>query len=642
MQKSSRPAWLKPQMLTKAFGTAFFVYLFFGFMLLPCLNTLAQIFTTRDASGNIDPFAVIRFFFAGNMPRFVWNSLKLALCLVVTVNIVGISIVLLTEYFDIKGAKILRLGYMTTMIYSGVALVTGYLFLYDSDGILTTWLAKIFPNMDKNWFSGFNAVLFTMTFACTSNHALFLRNAIRGIDYNTVEAARNMGAKPFKVLLKVVFPTLIPTLFSLTVMTFITGLCAMSAPTLLGYDSINPEIVRLAGSSVADEAFPQARAALLSIILAIFTIVLLNILTAYERKGHYLSVSKTKAKLVKQKITNPVANVLAHIYAYVLFIIYMTPVVMIVIFAFQNYPAIRSKTLDVQNWTLINFFGQQDYEFLTTRGKLKTRPGSISGLFANADTVGGIRLSFVLSAIAAALACVIVVVAVNYIFRNKGKKRATVLEYSLLFPWLLPTILICYSYRTFFNSDSVWYVFYNNLYYRENVRFLIVMAYTVVKLPFALRMIKAAYYAIDEELEEAARNLGASGLRTFLKVKLPIVLPSVLAVFALNFNALFTEYDMSATFHSSYGKSYAMVIQNMCAEEGRDGYNVNASGRRCASTVFIMLVSGLILYLVYGVGARDLGERLEAREKWKKRFRRLRSRLPGGKRQEPALHAEKY
>ena len=641
MQKSSRPAWLKPQMLTKAFGTAFFVYLFFGFMLLPCLNTLAQIFTTRDASGNIDPFAVIRFFFEGNMPRFVWNSLKLALCLVVTVNIVGISIVLLTEYFDIKGAKILRLGYMTTLIYSGVALVTGYLFLYDSDGILTTWLAKIFPNMDKNWFSGFNAVLFTMTFACTSNHALFLRNAIRGIDYNTVEAARNMGAKPFKVLLKVVFPTLIPTLFSLTVMTFITGLCAMSAPTLLGYDSINPEIVRLAGSSVADEAFPQARAALLSIILAIFTIVLLNILTAYERKGHYLSVSKTKAKLVKQKITNPVANVLAHIYAYVLFIIYMTPVVMIVIFAFQNYPAIRSKTLDVQNWTLINFFGQQDYEFLTTRGKLKTRPGSISGLFANADTVGGIRLSFVLSAIAAALACVIVVVAVNYIFRNKGKKRATVLEYSLLFPWLLPTILICYSYRTFFNSDSVWYVFYNNLYYRENVRFLIVMAYTVVKLPFALRMIKAAYYAIDEELEEAARNLGASGLRTFLKVKLPIVLPSVLAVFALNFNALFTEYDMSATFHSSYGKSYAMVIQNMCAEEGRDGYNVNASGRRCASTVFIMLVSGLILYLVYGVGARDLGERLEAREKWKKRFRRLRSRLPGGKRQEPALHAEK-
>ena len=620
---TKKASWLKPEYIWKVFGIAFFVYLFFGFMLLPCLNTITQIFTVKGADGQTDPLAVIRFFFAGNMPSYVWNSLKLAISLVITVNFVGISIVLLTEYFDIKGAKVLRLGYMTTLIYSGVALVTGYLFLYDSNGMLTTWLANVIPGFNKDWFSGFRAVLFTMTFACTSNHMLFLRNAIRGIDYNTVEAARNLGAKPFKVLMKVVFPTLIPTLFSLTVMTFITGLCAMSAPTLLGYDSINPEIVRLAGSSVADEAFPQARAALLSIILAMFTIILLTTLSSYERKGHYLSVSKTKAKLVKQKIQNTVMNVTAHIYAYVLFLIYMTPVVMIVLFSFQNYPAIRAKSLDMNQWTLINFFGQQDYEFLTNRGKLKTRVGSISGLFANADTVGGIRLSFVLSAIAAALACVIVVVAVNYIFKNKGKKRSTVLEYSLLFPWLLPTILICYSYRTYFNSDSVWYVFNNNLYWKENVRFLIVMAYTVVKLPFALRMIKAAFYAIDEELEDAARNLGASPLVTFLRVKLPIVLPSVLAVFALNFNALFTEYDMSATFHSSYGKSYAMVIQNMCAEEGRDGYNVNASGRRCASTVFIMIVSGLILYLVYGVGARDLGDRLAIKEKRRKRWEKF-------------------
>ena len=616
-----------PKLLVKVFGLAFFAYLFLGFMLLPCLNTLASIFNASNAAGERDPLAVIRFFFAGNMGSYVWNSLKLAVCLVVTVNVVGVSIVLLTEYFDIKGAKILRLGYMTTLIYSGVALVTGYLFLYDSNGILTTLLVNAFPGMNPNWFSGFNAVLFTMTFACTSNHMLFLRNAIRGIDYNTVEAARNMGAKPFKVLWKVVFPTLVPTMFSLTVMTFITGLCAMSAPTLLGYDSINPEIVRLAGSSTADEAFPQARAALLSIILAMFTIILLTVLSSYERKGHYLSVSKTKARLQKQKIANPAANVLAHIYAYVLFIIYMIPVVMIVIFSFQTYGAIRMKKLDLSQWTLVNFFGSQDYEYLTSRGAYKTRKGAISGLFANEATLGGIKLSFVLSAVAAALACVIVVAACSYIFKNRNKKSGTALEYCLLFPWLLPTILICYSYRVYFNSEDVWYVGGTNLYYAEHVRLLIIIAYTVVKLPFSLRMIKAAFYAIDEELEDAARNLGASGFVTFMKVKLPIILPSVLAVFALNFNALFTEYDMSATFASSYGTSYAMVIQSMCAEEGLYGYNVNASGRRCASTVFIMIVSGIILYLVYGVGARDLGERLEIKDRRRKRWERMQGRF---------------
>ncbi len=623
MNASLEDRKLRPELIIRLVGVCFFAYLFFGFMLLPCLNTLTSIFNTKNAAGERDAFAVIRFFLAGTMGKFVWNSLKLAVCLVITVNVVGISLVLLTEYFDIKGAKILRMGYMTTMIYSGVALVTGYMFLYASDGIITTALKNAFPDMNPNWFSGYNAVLFTMTFACTSNHMLFLRNAIRGIDYNTVEAARNMGANPFQVLWKVVLPTLIPTLFSLTVMTFITGLCAMSAPTLLGYDSINPEIVRLAGSSTADEAFPQARAALLSIILAMFTIVLLTVLSAYERKGHYLSVSKTKAKLQKQKINNPVANVIAHIYAYVLFIIYMTPVVMIVIFSFQTYTAIRQKKLDLSQWTFINYYGKEDYEYLTSRGKYKTREGAISGVFSNDATLGGIKLSFILSALAAALACVIVVVACNYIFNKKHKKSGIILEYALLFPWLLPTILICYSYRTFFNSDAVWYVGNRNLYYAENVRLLIILAYTVTKLPFSLRMIKASFYSIDEELEDAARNLGSGPLRTFLQVKLPIILPSVLAVFALNFNALFTEYDMSATFASTYATSYAMVIQAMCAEEGLYGYNVNASGRRCASTVFIMLVSGLILYLVYGVGSRDLSERLAIRERRWKFFRRL-------------------
>lgn len=616
---------LRPAALGKFVCGALFVYLFLGFMVIPCWNTLSSIFTATNSQGETDPLAVIRFFFAGNMKIYVWNSLKLALILIVTVNIVGISSVLLTEYFDIKGARILRLGYMTTLIYGGVALVTGYLFLYGNTGIVTSELGKLIPGFNTRWFTGFPAVVFTMTFACTGNHMLFLRNAIRGIDYNTVEAARNMGAKPFRVLCTVVLPTLIPTLFSLTVMTFIAGLCAMSAPTLLGYDSINPEIVRLAGTSGGSEAFPQARAALLSVILACFTVVLLTILSSYERKGHYLSVSKTKTKLQKQRITNPVANVLTHIYAYILFAVYMIPVVMIFLFSFQTYQSVRGKKLDIRSWTLINYYGSQNYDYILASGKTTTRKGAVSGLFSNDITLGGIRLSFLFAAAAALLACVIVVIACEYIFKNRNKKRSVIVEYCMLFPWLLPTVLICYSYRSFFNSESVWYVGNKNLYYGKNVWTLIILAYIVTRLPFSIRMIKASFYAIDDEIEDAAKNLGSGSLRTLIQIKLPIVLPSVLAVLALNFRSLFTEYDMSATFANPHAITYAMVMQNMTGDEGISGYNINATGRRCASTVFIMLVSGVILYLVYGVGGRDLSERLEVKERRAGRLEKIKA-----------------
>ena len=88
----------------KIFGIVLFAYLFLGFMVFPCWNTLTSIFTAKDAAGNPDPLAVIRFFMAGKMMDAIWRSVKLAICLTITVNVVGISIVLLTEYFDIKGA----------------------------------------------------------------------------------------------------------------------------------------------------------------------------------------------------------------------------------------------------------------------------------------------------------------------------------------------------------------------------------------------------------------------------------------------------------------------------------------------------------------------------------------------------------
>ena len=73
MQKSSRPAWLKPQMLTKAFGTAFFVYLFFGFMLLLLIVDFHEAVTQRHTQ---KPKQRNVFFAERYQPRFVIRIVK--------------------------------------------------------------------------------------------------------------------------------------------------------------------------------------------------------------------------------------------------------------------------------------------------------------------------------------------------------------------------------------------------------------------------------------------------------------------------------------------------------------------------------------------------------------------------------------
>ena len=45
-----RPKPFQPIKMLQIIGGVFFAYLFFGFMLLPCLNTLTSIFTVKNGA----------------------------------------------------------------------------------------------------------------------------------------------------------------------------------------------------------------------------------------------------------------------------------------------------------------------------------------------------------------------------------------------------------------------------------------------------------------------------------------------------------------------------------------------------------------------------------------------------------------
>ena len=74
---------------------------------------------------------------------------------------------------------------------------------------------------------------------------LFLRNGVKGLDNNTIEAAKNLGATQWQVLKDIVFPTLFPIIITLVIMSFQLGLGAMSAPIMVGgeFETISPLIL---------------------------------------------------------------------------------------------------------------------------------------------------------------------------------------------------------------------------------------------------------------------------------------------------------------------------------------------------------------------------------------------------------------
>ncbi|KMY48412.1 ABC transporter permease [Peribacillus loiseleuriae] len=539
-----------------------------AFLVLPNVNILYTTFFA-DGAFSLEPFQ--KLISSKRAMNSLLNSFILGITLVITVNITGVFLVLVTDYFAIKGAKILRLVYFTTMIYGGLILVSGYQFIYGNSGFLTTALVKIFPTMNPDWFVGYPAVVFVMTFACTTNHIIFLSNAIKSIDYQIVEAAKNMGASPWQILIKVVLPVLRPVLTTLSVLLFASGLGAMSAPLIVGgkdFQTISPMILTFANSMSSRDL-----AALLAIFLGVSQIALLYFITRAEKKGFYMSVSKVKTRIEKQKIENKATNFIVHFFAYVLFAIYVLPIMTVIIFSFTDTYSISTGTLSWEHFTLDNYI------------KILTDASSYE--------------PFVISIIYSGLTAIIVVAAMLFIARiihKYNNKLTTSLEYSFHIPWLIPGILMALGLIITYDKPMP---ILGNIVLTGTLSLLLI-AYVIEKIPFTLRILKAAYYSFDSSLEDAAKNLGAGSFYTFVRVILPIVLPTTLAILALNFNSLLADYDLTVFLYHPLYQPLGIVIRNNTDPTA----SIDAKAMNFVYSVILMAISAVVIYFIYGRGSK--------------------------------------
>ncbi|MEE5418546.1 iron ABC transporter permease, partial [Streptococcus pneumoniae] len=157
----------------------------------------------------------------------------------------------------------------------------------------------------------------------------------------------------------------------------------------------------------------------LAIMLGLATILLLTLLNHVEKGGNYVSVSKTKASIKKQIISSPLWNTLAHIVAYVLFAIYMLPIVLIILYSFTDSLTIKTGTLDLSKFTLANY----------------------ANLFTDAQSFRPYLVSVVYAILAAVIATIIAIVISRIVHKNKSKFDKF-FEYGALIPWILPGTLI--------------------------------------------------------------------------------------------------------------------------------------------------------------------------------------------------------
>lgn len=137
-------------------------------------------------------------------------------------------------------------------------------------------------------------------------------------------------------------------------------------------------------------------------------------------------------------------------------------------------------------------------------------------------------------AVATALLCVVTGVPASYAlvrFRFRGRGLA---EELLGLPVVFPTVVLGVSLLMLVSLTGL------DLGIGQ-----IVIAHAIIALPFVMRNCMAAMRGIDPVLQEAAKTLGASDLRAFFEIVLPLAREGIVSGALLAFIISFNEFTLS-------------------------------------------------------------------------------------------------
>ncbi|MDM1544869.1 molybdate ABC transporter permease subunit [Ignatzschineria indica] len=140
-----------------------------------------------------------------------------------------------------------------------------------------------------------------------------------------------------------------------------------------------------------------------------------------------------------------------------------------------------------------------------------------------------------------------------WILARKNFKGKTILDSFINLPLVLPPVVIGYLLLITMGKNGYvgkWIDQVFGISFSFNWKGA-ALASAVVSFPLLVRAIRISFESIDRNLEFAARSLGASRLKMFFTVTLPLSMPGIIAGVVLAFARSLGEFGATITFVSN-------------------------------------------------------------------------------------------
>jgi len=478
----------------------------------------------------------------------------------------GLPSAYIFSHFNFRGKRTLRLLSALPFILPTVVVAAGFNALLGPRGWVNLGLMTLF-GLEKapiQFLNTFGAILIAHVFYNTTIMIRIVSNAWANHNERLDKAAQMLGAKPWQVFKEVTLPLLSPSILAASLLVFLFNFTSFGVVLMLGGPGF--ETLEVAIYTQAFQRFNLPIAGLLSIIQLACT---LGITIFYNRASHKQLASKAQhiQKITPRKTRNLAEKVWVALIVIILIVLIVSPLAALIARSFARLEPARGERSGFEYGLTTAY-----YQELFTN-----RQGSIFYV----PPIEALKNSLIYAGITIIITLFLGISLAYALTHSSLASR--LLDPLIMLPLGASAVTLGLGFIIVFNT-APW----NN----PNLPLLLPIAHSLVALPFVVRSLMPAIRKIPTSLRQAASILGASPIRVFREVDLPLMTRAILVSMIFAFTISLGEFGASSFITTPENPTIPVAIYRYISQPGALNY-----GQALAMSTLLLLVcsTGIIL-----------------------------------------------
>ena len=445
----------------------------------------------------------------------LFNSLSIAFWSSLTAFAIAMPLAFIADRCEFPGKKLLSALVLVPMILPPFVGAIGFKAIVGQEGALNTLLIKLGMMSAATPYDWLGEGRFLGVVLLTALHLypilyLNISAALANIDPAMEEAATNLGCTGLPRFFKITLPLIMPGVFAGGAIVFIWGMTELGVPLMFDYTQVASVQIFNGIKDIGGNPFPYA----LSVVLLILTTVIYTLSKLVFGRGGHAMMAKATTGRTPAKMGPLGATLCIAAFALIAFFAFIPHLgVVLISFSEDWYKSVlpASFTLD---------------HYKEALGHSLTVPSITNSLkYASIATVADI----------------IIGVLIAYIVVRTTLPARHLLDALAMLPLAVPGLILAFGYVAMTQEGKV----FEALSPSKDPFFILVIAYSVRRLPYVVRSAAAGLQQTSAALEEAALNLGANYFKTLRKITLPLIAANLIAGGLLAFSFAMLEVSDS-------------------------------------------------------------------------------------------------